>query len=261
MNTICSHCFTEFFADSKHCGQFVHCLGCKTPVRVPYPQNSFYSKPSEIINEPQKDHGYTTCSCKSCGNRIEFPSHGVGEEIDCPHCGKKTTLFVPRKRTKTDNRKTSLTRKPPILRQMDAVSEFSWKYYKHGICPKCAATFECMGGGDDLIFWDCETCGTRVELRADKLPKELPEERSRCGKCKQYVPLSANSCPYCRAKFQPSVCKYCGCTEFDIVTPSKPVLFAPLSLSGIFISAAASVIGDAIFRDEYRCARCGRKPH
>ena len=30
--------------------------------------------------------------CPHCSGRIEFPSHGVGDEIDCPHCGRRTVL-------------------------------------------------------------------------------------------------------------------------------------------------------------------------
>lgn len=30
--------------------------------------------------------------CPHCSGRIEFPAHGVGEEIDCPHCARRTVL-------------------------------------------------------------------------------------------------------------------------------------------------------------------------
>lgn len=32
------------------------------------------------------------CPCQHCSGPIEFPPHGVGLMIDCPHCGKKTVL-------------------------------------------------------------------------------------------------------------------------------------------------------------------------
>src|SRR5262245_55964147 len=35
------------------------------------------------------------CPCQHCGSSIEFPSHGVGLTIDCPHCAGKTVLFIP----------------------------------------------------------------------------------------------------------------------------------------------------------------------
>ena len=34
------------------------------------------------------------CPCQHCGNSIEFPVHGVGLSIDCPHCTGKTVLFI-----------------------------------------------------------------------------------------------------------------------------------------------------------------------
>lgn len=40
------------------------------------------------------DPEYFKCACQKCGRHIEFPSHGAGVTIDCPHCGKKTVLGV-----------------------------------------------------------------------------------------------------------------------------------------------------------------------
>jgi hypothetical protein len=38
---------------------------------------------------------YLKCSCQKCGASIEFPIHGTGSVVPCPHCGERTTLFVP----------------------------------------------------------------------------------------------------------------------------------------------------------------------
>lgn len=38
---------------------------------------------------------YLKCACQSCGAHIEFPETGIGEVVDCPHCGAKTTLTAP----------------------------------------------------------------------------------------------------------------------------------------------------------------------
>jgi hypothetical protein len=35
------------------------------------------------------------CPCQQCGGPIEFPAHGLGLVIDCPHCGNQTTLWAP----------------------------------------------------------------------------------------------------------------------------------------------------------------------
>ena len=35
------------------------------------------------------------CPCQHCGSSIEFPAHGIGLAIDCPHCSGKTVLFLP----------------------------------------------------------------------------------------------------------------------------------------------------------------------
>jgi hypothetical protein len=43
--------------------------------------------------QPQTEDGYIKCRCNNCDNSIEFPAHGVGQTIACPHCGMETTLF------------------------------------------------------------------------------------------------------------------------------------------------------------------------
>ncbi|MDB6066222.1 MAG: hypothetical protein JWR26_2430 [Pedosphaera sp.] len=35
---------------------------------------------------------YLKCSCKLCGNHIEFPQEAVGATVNCPHCGQPTVL-------------------------------------------------------------------------------------------------------------------------------------------------------------------------
>lgn len=35
---------------------------------------------------------FLKCACAHCGGRIEFPAEVAGQQVDCPHCGKKTLL-------------------------------------------------------------------------------------------------------------------------------------------------------------------------
>jgi hypothetical protein len=46
-------------------------------------------------NEPSKEEGYIKCPCQYCDILIEFPEHGLGQSIACPHCGMDTVLFRP----------------------------------------------------------------------------------------------------------------------------------------------------------------------
>src|SRR5438477_6426892 len=32
--------------------------------------------------------------CQACGGHLEFPAEAVGTSVDCPHCGKKTELWL-----------------------------------------------------------------------------------------------------------------------------------------------------------------------
>jgi hypothetical protein len=43
---------------------------------------------------------YLKCSCKECGNHIEYPESAAGTTIDCPHCGQWTELPLPEKPVK-----------------------------------------------------------------------------------------------------------------------------------------------------------------
>ena len=38
---------------------------------------------------------YLKCACPACGGRIEFPAEALGRLVDCPHCGKQTSLQGP----------------------------------------------------------------------------------------------------------------------------------------------------------------------
>ena len=39
--------------------------------------------------------GYLTNHCQHCGGGVEFPGHGVGAEIECPHCQHLMRLVTP----------------------------------------------------------------------------------------------------------------------------------------------------------------------
>jgi hypothetical protein len=40
------------------------------------------------------DENYLKCSCKECGNNIEFPPAAAGQVVECPHCKEWTELKV-----------------------------------------------------------------------------------------------------------------------------------------------------------------------
>jgi len=42
---------------------------------------------------------FAKCSCQHCGGHIEFPPHGAGRTIPCPHCGSATLLALSRAAT------------------------------------------------------------------------------------------------------------------------------------------------------------------
>lgn len=50
------------------------------------------------------------CSCQRCGEYIEFPLAMAGQDAACPHCGRETTLIVP----KSGVRKATPSYTPPL---------------------------------------------------------------------------------------------------------------------------------------------------
>lgn len=53
-----------------------------------------------------KDNYYLKCSCKNCGNHIEFPATGEGQTVNCPHCSRPTRLVLDETNPKTPVRKS-----------------------------------------------------------------------------------------------------------------------------------------------------------
>src|ERR1700744_2612943 len=50
---------------------------------------------SEPENESDEVVLYLKCTCKECGNHIEFPASSLRDTIPCPHCGEWTELVLP----------------------------------------------------------------------------------------------------------------------------------------------------------------------
>src|SRR5436190_6734142 len=43
---------------------------------------------------------FLKCFCSACRGPIEFPTHGLGQEVACPHCGKSVMLSASTPRRK-----------------------------------------------------------------------------------------------------------------------------------------------------------------
>ncbi len=59
------------------------------------------------MSEPR----FLKCNCAHCGGHLEFPEHGIGMEINCPHCGQPTVLAVPPSPVRAT---TSAPHSPPL---------------------------------------------------------------------------------------------------------------------------------------------------
>lgn len=73
---------------------------------------------------------YVTCACKHCGEYIEFDQDYNGLEIDCPHCGSKTSLSDAPAFTPLVSQPSALTSCPDCSHQVSR---------RAVTCPHCGA--------------------------------------------------------------------------------------------------------------------------
>src|SRR6266542_2893702 len=52
------------------------------------------SSPTHPLKARMNQTKYAKCRCQRCGESIEFPAHGLGLAVKCPHCGQRTTLLA-----------------------------------------------------------------------------------------------------------------------------------------------------------------------
>ena len=85
--------YEAFFLTSKSGLQELFQLS-RTGVGVQF-KNAVASMASAISSSLEPNEGFIKCPCNHCDVLIEFPAHGVGQQIICPHCGMETVLFMP----------------------------------------------------------------------------------------------------------------------------------------------------------------------
>ena len=74
----------------------------RTGVGVQF-KNAVASMVSAISESNEAKEDFIKCPCNHCDVLIEFPAHGVGQRITCPHCGLETLLFVPEQRANLES--------------------------------------------------------------------------------------------------------------------------------------------------------------
>ena len=76
--------------------------------------------------EPNSDLTYCRTQCPHCDGLIEFPSHGLGQRVDCPHCQQPLSLGSPDKLIK----RVSLPPKLPSQKQVfDPAVHRTWESF------------------------------------------------------------------------------------------------------------------------------------
>jgi ribosomal protein S27E len=47
------------------------------------------------MSDAESESEFLKCTCKECGNHIEFPATSARDTVPCPHCGEWTELVTP----------------------------------------------------------------------------------------------------------------------------------------------------------------------
>jgi hypothetical protein len=83
------------------------------------------------MNEEQPAIEYLTCHCWHCDGKIEFPKHGVGQEIQCPHCSTSIVLTETEQPISNPEKGHTAMECPMCKREVD------YQMSKDGIVPFC----------------------------------------------------------------------------------------------------------------------------
>jgi hypothetical protein len=154
---------------------------------------------------------YSTCSCPECSGKVEFPAHGIGEEIECPHCQIPFALYDESEDSQqvggsidwhAETSPTPDTPQPPII-------------------------------ATEPEETDC------TDIQLHRLPQ--------CKTCYGTVAPSAEFCVHCGQKW-PALnlrCPHCGANDFElfILEDTSSVMVTP-SLVGIFSAALWEAMRD-----------------
>jgi len=145
---------------------------------------------------------YITCPCNHCSGNIEFPGHGAGEEIECPHCGMTTVLFKPVPIAQSQLPSFQIEPpKPPLLPGRELVRPEPERF--------------------DPPIVPCKACKRSVAIMSDS-----------CVHCGQLWPGFTCYCPRCKANdFQ--IMQESGPL---LLIPATPVGVAAYAIFGWFMN-------------------------
>jgi len=205
---------------------------------------------------------FRTGFCDNCAQKLEFPAEGVGMEIECPTCHKMTRLISDPKYQPKMNfgplgdgmriRDEALSAIPPdgesyyrVITEMPGKpaalrcacqhckTELSYSPVGHGRQAKCPAC-----GGLTVLF-DREF----TRLLADHIQGIVKRAEAEYQESMRKV-----TCPNCGTPY-----------AYDVCQPSKPLVFTPLSFTGILMGGIANAMADRIFPEVNVCRRCGHR--
>ena len=138
------------------------CLCVWIGIRAVWPNPSPGSKGRSA--RVQTTDGYVRSNCRFCGGSIEFPEHGLGEWVDCPHCNRRLQL----------RRMGATTRFFVGVRVWYREGSFNWKWASVLI----AVMLVCGSGLFIYLGWKSETraeAKQRLEQEAQKTAMEAQQ--------------------------------------------------------------------------------------
>jgi predicted RNA-binding Zn-ribbon protein involved in translation (DUF1610 family) len=198
---------------------------------------------------------YRKCGCLHCGEHIEFPVSGIGKHVQCPHCHKLTRLFSDPKlfsgshgpiRVEAGARDSSSAEDSEYDR---IVSEVPNKPdFVQGLCERCSQALEFPREGLGTRI-RCPACGRNTALYSPEFMafvQRYLEAKAKEAQTAYGESLRKITCPNCGSEFDYYVCQ-----------PGKPMVFTPMSFTGILAGGIANAMADRIFPSEKVCRNCG----
>jgi len=203
---------------------------------------------------------------------LEFPADGLGTEIECPTCHQQTmlhrTVAQPTldaaeieeqiKALEVDQTKDKILNAlagPRIIAFLLAglctivavilnncpklqVANWDFRFSVAGLCLMGFALISPL-----MVKWAFDRGATAIEIRDRR--SEANRKRDEELEFQRRIRENPFQCPKCES--------------LDIVTyhPSKPVVFTPMSFTGILAGGIANAMANKIFTVERVCRNCG----
>ncbi len=119
-----------------------------------------------------------------------------------------------------------------------------------------------MPGKPEYLTCLCRACSQKLEF-----PVELFFQNFKCPTCgevtrlfnREYGDLVTTEMGRRVEAYSRRVgCPNCGCLDYDLYEPARPVVFGSMTFTGQLLAGISNSMADAMFKPEKVCCKCGQ---